>query len=119
MSAATNEAIKKHASRVMGAYEALFPFISIARRDGPALLSQAITTARDDTNGTVSQQTFGRQVTVLKLILETLIKLPAPEGVREDEHFDIPSAPSPRLALMSRYRDTQSNDLNAVPDKLL
>jgi hypothetical protein len=118
MSAATNEIVKKHSNRVMGAYEALFPFISIARRDGPALLSQAIATARNDADGTVSQQTFGRQVTVLKLILETLIKLPAPEGVKEDEHFDIPSAPSPRLALMSRYRDAGSNDLNVVPDKL-
>ena len=118
MSVATDTAIKRHSNRVMGAYEALHPFIVIARRDGPQLMSQCIAAARTDTADGTTQQTFGRQVALLKVILDTLIKLPPPEGTKEDEAFDIPSAPSPKLALMSRYRENASADTTSIPEKL-
>ena len=121
MSAETVAAGRKNFTRVMGAYEALFPFITVARRDGPLLLTQAIAAARIDTEFGIeapgAKEKFNRQVTLLKVILDTLIKLPAPDGVKEDEHFDIPSAPSPKLALMSRYRELNT-DTTAIPDKL-
>lgn len=120
----------KKSAQIEAGYEFLRPFAVIARRDGPELLEMTIRAAKrgilkveqeQDSNSPEFQDSlrvFTSRLDLLKVILNTLTRMPLPtlartayrgEAVRMDDDVIAEDAvfaetgPNPREALLARY----------------